>query len=294
MSTPTYLVTGASGQLGRRVVDLLLDRGVAPGAIIAATRKPESLAELTKRGVQVRAADFDDAASLTKAFAGATRALLVSTDALDRPGRRLEQHTRAVEALVAAGVEHVVYTSVPNPYPGSPVTIGRDHLETEQLIQRTRLGYTLLRNALYTDLWLMSLPGAVASGSLVDARGEARSTFVTREDCARAAEAALVAGAGRAILDVTGPDALTSAEVAAIVSKIVGKPISHVSVPRAVLVAGLVGHGVPAAMADVLADFDDAIEKGDFHLVSGTVLALTGRTPESVASFLERHKAALA
>lgn len=294
MSTPKYLVTGASGQLGRRVVALLIEEHrVAPASIVAATRKPEGLADLAAKGVDVRAADFEDGASLEKAFAGVTRALLVSTDALDRPGRRLEQHRRAVAALAGAGVAHVVYTSVPNPYPESPVKIGLDHLATEQLLQATRLGYTILRNSLYTDLMLHSLPGAVASGSLVDARGTGKAAFVTREDCARAAAAALVRGEGRTILDVTGPEAIDSAALAAIVSEVTKKPVAHTSVPRAALVDGLVAHGVPAPYANVFADFDEAIAKGDLHVVSSAVEALTGKKPESVASFLARNAGAL-
>ena len=111
MSSPTLLVTGASGQLGRRVIAHLLQTHRVPaGQIIATTRKPETLADLAAQGVQVRGADFDDPASLVAAFSGAQRLLLVSTDALDRPGRRLEQHQAAVAAAVQAGARHVVYT----------------------------------------------------------------------------------------------------------------------------------------------------------------------------------------
>ncbi len=286
----TYLVTGASGQLGRRVVSNLLERGIAPARIIATTRKPESLAALAERGVVVRAADFDDETSLTKAFAGATRALLVSTDALDAPGKRIAQHRAAIRALEAAKVDHVVYTSVPNPYPGSPVAIGQDHLETEQELGRTRLGFTVLRNSLYFDLLLHALPAALTSGDLVDARGDGAAAFVTREDCALAAAAALASDTrGRRIMDVTGPAALTSADVAKLVSDVAKKPIRHVSLSKDALVAGLTAHGFPPAIADVYASFDVAIEKGDFHVVSSTVKELTGNAPESVAAFLARH-----
>lgn len=290
----TYLVSGASGQLGRRVVSNLLERGIAPARIIATTRKPESLAALAERGVVVRAADFDDETSLTKAFAGATRALLVSTDALDAPGKRIAQHRAAIRALEAAKVDHVVYTSVPNPYPGSPVAIGQDHLETEQELGRTRLGFTILRNSLYIDLLLHALPAALASGDLVDARGDGAAAFVTREDCALAAAAALASDTrGRRIMDVTGPAALTSADVAKLVSDVAKKPIRHVSLSKDALVAGLTAHGFPPAIADVYASFDVAIEKGDFHVVSSTVKELTGNAPESVAAFLGRHASAI-
>ncbi len=109
----TLLVTGASGQLGRRVVELLLEAGA--GTVVAATRDPAKLADLAARGAVVRRADFDDEASLVEAFQGVDRLLLISTDALDRPGRRLAQHEAAVRAAVSAGVGHIVYTSLTNP-----------------------------------------------------------------------------------------------------------------------------------------------------------------------------------
>src|SRR4051794_23190970 len=158
----TLLVTGASGQLGRRVVELLLD--AKAGTVIAATRDPAKVADLAARGAVVRKADFEDEASLAEAFAGVDRLLLVSTDAVDRPGRRIAQHEAAVRAAVRAGVKHIVYTSMPNPGVDSPVSIAVDHRKTEEAITATSLGFTILRNNLYTDLLLQSLPRAVATG----------------------------------------------------------------------------------------------------------------------------------
>ena len=111
MSNSSVLVTGAAGQLGRRVLELLLE---APGAptLIATTRRPDELAAFAARGVDVRRADFDEPAGLEAAFAGAGRALLISTDSIDRPGRRIEQHAAAIQALERAGARHVVYLSL--------------------------------------------------------------------------------------------------------------------------------------------------------------------------------------
>ncbi len=187
----TLLITGASGQLGRRVLELLLDAGA--GKLIATTRNPEKLAELARRGVVVRKADFDDAASLPAAFAGAGRLLLISTDAVGTPGRRIAQHRAAVDAAVRAGVKHVVYTSLTRPEPGSPVTFASDHYGTEQALAASPLGWTILRNNVYTDFLLRSLPQAVATGKLVAAAGDGGAGYVTREDCARVAAAALLA-----------------------------------------------------------------------------------------------------
>src|SRR5215469_9569964 len=109
----TLLVTGASGQLGRRVVALLLE--AKAGRIVAATRNPDKIADLAGGGAIVRQANFEDPASLPNAFAGADRVLMISTDAIDKPGRRLQQHRNAVQAVARAGAKHIIYTSMPNP-----------------------------------------------------------------------------------------------------------------------------------------------------------------------------------
>lgn len=288
MSKPTLLVTGASGNLGRRVLELLLEANTG-SKIIATTRNPDKLADLTARGVEVRAADFDDAASLVKAFTGADRALLVSTDALDR---REAQQTRAVQAFVEAGVKHVVYTSVPEPET-TLALVGPSHAATERALAATKLDYTALRNNLYADLLLGALPGAVASGQLVDARGDGRIAWVTREDCARTAAAALVSATGRSAIDVTGPAAIGSDELAAIVSDLVAKPVQHVNVTPEQLVAGLVGHGFPEFVAQLFATFDSATAKGQLANATDTVEKLTGKKPQSIREFLAANRAAL-
>ncbi|WP_224243888.1 SDR family oxidoreductase [Hyalangium gracile] len=292
MSTTPLLVTGASGHLGRRVLELLLARGAGP--IIATTRNPDSLKDFAARGVDVRRADFDDEASLSQAFRGAGRALLISTDALDRPGRRLAQHQAAIRAMKAAGVRHIVYTSLPNPHPGSPISVAADHRETEAAIQASGLDFTFLRNNLYTDLFLHSLPAAIASGQLVDARGTGATAFVTREDCAQAAAAALAEPTtGRHTLDVTGPEAVTSDELAALLSELAGRKVVHVSVPPDALVRGMVGHGLPQPAAELYASFDAGIQKGELATVTDTVKRLSGHAPQSVRDFLTAHRAVL-
>ena len=286
------LVTGASGHLGRRVVELLLERGLGP--IIATTRSPDKLADLAARGVEVRAADFDDPASLAAAFAGARRALLVSTDALDRPGRRRDQQLAAVRAFEDAGVEHVVYTSCPSPYDGSPVGVVPDHLATERALAASRLDFTILRNNLYAEVILYSLPQAVAAGQLVDAKGDGGVAWVWRDDCARAAAAALADPTrGRRTLDITGPAAITSAELAAIASEVTGKPVRHVSVPLDALIAGMVQHGLPEPVAQLMASFDAGAARGDLAATSSAVVELTGAPPRSVREFLQAQRLAL-
>ncbi len=165
-----YLVTGASGHLGQLVITNLLETHKIPAnKIIATTRKPETLAALKAKGVDVRAADFDDTATLVKAFKGATRLLLISTDALDRPGHRLEQHKNAIAAAEKAGVDHILYTSLPKP-DTSAILFAPDHVGTEKTLAASSLkGWTVLRSNWYFENLFYALPSAIKSGTLYTA-----------------------------------------------------------------------------------------------------------------------------
>jgi NAD(P)H dehydrogenase (quinone) len=287
----SILVSGASGHLGRRVVENLLGR-VAPSSIVATTRKPESLAELAARGVLVRHADFDDDATMVAAFAGVDRALLISTDSLDKPGHRAAQHRRAIQAFARAGVKYLAYTSIVNPV-GSLIAVSKDHVETEQALAESGLHYTVLRNDMYSDYALDSAKRALASGSVVNARGSGKIGFVTRADCAAIAAAVLVEPpAGNQTLDVTGPEALDNAAFAAILSKLSGKAIGVQSIPVAALVDGMVQHGLPRHLAEILSSFDAGIAAGELAVVSDSVERFTGKKPESLADFLTRERSA--
>jgi NAD(P)H dehydrogenase (quinone) len=291
-STQTLLVTGGSGQLGRRVIDLLLEANA--GHVVTTTRTPEKLADLAARGVEVRPGDFDQPDSLAAAFAGVDRLLLISTDVLDESGTRLAQHRNAVAAAVQAGVKHVVYTSLVNPELGSPITIAGDHYGTEQALANSPLDWTILRNNVYTDTLLMSLPQAIASGQLVAAAGDGGVGYVTREDCARAAAAALAATtSGRTTLDVTGPEVVTYTNLAQIASEISGRPVNYISVSTEDMVAGMMQAGLPPFLAEALVSFHTAAAQGDHGFTTSVVADLTGTAPQSVGDFLLAYREAL-
>lgn len=290
----SILVTGASGHLGQRVIELILERPNPPH-VIATTRTPDKLRRFSERGVDVRAADFDDETSLEKAARGAERALLISTDVLDRPGHREAQQTRAVQAFAAAGVKHVVYTSIPNAE-RSKVIIAADHIATERAIAAAGLDYTFLRDNLYADLLFGTLPPALGTGKLIDARGNGKVAYVTREDCARVA-AAVIADpkySGRQVFDVTGPAAISSEELATIVSEVSGHVVRHVSVPLAAVKSAMLQHGLPERVASVYASFDDSIANHELEVVTDTVERVTGRKPQSVKDFLIANRERLA
>ena len=285
-----FIVTGASGQLGRQVVENLLAKGANP--VVAITRTPDKLADLRARGVEVRAGDFNDPATLGAAFAGGGRLLIISTDDLE-PCKRLAAHRNAIAAAQEAGVTHIVYTSLTNPDESSPITFAADHRESEALIKQTGLPHTILRNCLYADLLLMSGAQAIGAGALYAAAGDGKAGYVTRADCARAAAAALLSEIGSTLRDITGPEAVGHAEIAAILSQVAGKEIPYVPITRDALVEAMVTNGLPEFMANVFSSFDVAIAKGNLDMASDDVEKLTGLRPQSVRDFLLANTPAL-
>jgi NAD(P)H dehydrogenase (quinone) len=290
-SERTLFVTGASGHLGRRVVELLLENGA--GKIVAGTRKPEKLADLASRGLVVRQADFEDPKGLEAALAGVDRVLIISTDAIDRPGRRLAQHQAAVAAAASAGVKHAVYTSMPNPET-SPVVFAPDHLGTEQALKASGMGWTIVRNCWYTDFLIPTLAPAVASGKLSAATGQGGAPYVTREDCAQAAAAALAGTeTDNKTWNITGPDVVTYAELAKLASELTGRPVGFDPVTPEDRVTQLIAAGTPEFIAKLLVSSQKAIAQGKMGTPTSAVKELTGREPGSVREFLSAHRAAL-
>jgi NAD(P)H dehydrogenase (quinone) len=284
----TLLVTGASGQFGRLAVEELLARGATK--LIAGTRDPAKLADLAARGVEVRQLDFDDKASLAAGFAGVDRVLLISTDAV---GNRVAQHKNAVEAAKAAGVKHVVYTSAPNPRPNPGTGVSPEHYWTEVAIAAAGLDFTFLRNHIYAEISLLGAAPAIGSGQLYDATNGGGRSYVTRADAARTAAGALLTAEGQAIFDVTGPAAVTQAELAAEFAKASGKPVARVGLSGEQLRGGLIAAGLPEGMADVMVAFDVDAADGYHAVVTDTVEQFSGRKPETLTAFLEANRAAL-
>ncbi|ESX07703.1 SDR family oxidoreductase [Mesorhizobium sp. M0179] len=294
--TATLLVTGASGQLGRGVINHLLDTLKIPAnRIIATTRTPANLADLAVRGVVVRAADFNDPQSLAEAFAGADRALVISTNELEVQGKRREQQLAAVTAAKQAGVGHLLYTSMPNPEPGSPVVFAPDHYDTEQAIKASGIPYTIFRNGWYNENLFMALPQVLASGQWYTSAGDGAISYGTRDDFAAAIAAGLASDSSEsATYTLTGPSAYTAAEVAALVTEVTSKPIQVIQLSDEALTEGMKSAGLPEPFAKVLVSFDAAARAGDLGMVTDAVEKLSGRKSVPLKQFLETNKAALA
>ncbi len=276
----SIVITGATGQLGRLVVESLLDRGVAAGEIVALGRDLSRVEDLAERGVQVRQADYDEPATLGPALAGATRVLLVSAS---DPGRRFAQHRAVVEAVEAEGVEGVegveqlVYTSAPNAGTAS-YAIAADHRATEALLADSRLPTVVLRNGWYLENYLPQLPVYLEHG-VVGAAGDGRISAATRADLAEAAAVVLTTEGHAGRTYSLGGQAFTLTELAAEVARQSGREVGYTDVPEAQLVEILVGAGLPAPFAAVLADSDVGASRGELYLDPADLERLLGRRP---------------
>lgn len=301
----SIVVTGASGAFGKMVTQLLLEK-MAPSELILVTRKPDSLAHLAARGAQVRYGDFDDRQSLKAAFTGGKRMLLIST--LDVGERRRRQHTVAVEAAVAAGVQHIAYTSSVGIHPHSPAFVVADHLYTEDLLRRSGVAYTSLRDSQYAEVIVtMIAPIALASGKWVSSAGEGRMAFVSKKDCVRVAAAVLTTpGHEGAIYEVTGPELLSFRDAARLASEVTGRHIEYVvvsheekqaefdaaGIPRRYVEGMVHEHSGPWASEEMMS-YERALGAGYFAVCSGHVELITGQPPMSLRDVYLANKAAL-
>ena len=273
------IVTGATGQLGRLVIASLLK--TTPAAqIVAAVRDVAKAADLAAQGVQVRRADYNDAASLDSAFAGATKVLLISSSEV---GRRVPQHRAVIDAAARAKVGLFAYTSVLRA-DSSQLGLAAEHRETEALIRASGLAYSLLRNGWYVENYTAGLGGALEHGALAGAAGEGRIAAAARADYADAAAAVLSsAGPVEQVYELAGDTAFTLADLAAELSRQSGKQVPFHNLPQEEYRAMLIGVGLPAPVAELIADSDAAAAKGALDDGGRALSKLIGRPTITLA-----------
>ncbi|WP_330321064.1 NAD(P)H-binding protein [Streptomyces clavifer] len=276
------VVTGATGRFGRQVIEHLLLRGVPAAQVVAAARTPAKAAGLAALGVEVRTADYDRPETLSAAFAGADKVLLVSSTGSD--ATRVAQHRSAIDAAATSGVDLVAYTSVTRA-PTNPMGLARVHRATEQAIADAGLPAVVLRNGWYTENHTAALPGAVARGTLTGSAGDGRIAFATRADLAEAAAAVLTLDdqAGKTY-DLTGDTAWTLSELAAEAAARSGTPLPYVDLPAEQYRQILHRAGLPEPAVDLIVDADVQISHGALAHVTSDLTSLLGRptTPLSV------------
>jgi NAD(P)H dehydrogenase (quinone) len=287
----SLVVTGAAGHLGRLVAEQLLER-VAPEHLVLVTRTPEALREFRARGVEVRYGDFDEPASLHDAFAGGDRMLLISTDAI---GRRVTQHRAAINAAAAAGIDHVVFTSIVKPVATNPT--GRYAWEpglTEALLQRSGLAWTVLRFGTFAELVLAPAATAIQNRRMITNNGDGRIVPVSRRDCAEAAAIVLTTdGHIGETYEITGPEALSARDLVELYTELSGERVKVVQLNDAMLAEVLAGIGTPLPTVVSLVAFGRAVRLGYFDVIGPTFARLAGRPPTSLRHVLIAHRADL-
>lgn len=280
------LVTGATGQLGRRIVDQLVARRGGTAGLAVSVRDPARAADLAERGISVRPGDFDQPAGLAAAFAGAEKIVLVSTDGPREV--RIAQHRNAIAAARRAGVGHIVYTSFIDVAADSPAEFAAVHRTTEADLAASGLKFTVLRNPLYADLLPMTVGAALATGVFQLPAGTGRASFVSRAELAEAAAAAVLAPAlAKTVYELTGQATHDYSEVAAAIAKVTGKPVRYAAVSAADYTDALAGGGLPAWLAGALSTMYAAVAAGKFDRVSNDFAALVGHPPRPLACLVQ-------
>ena len=285
----SIVVTGATGQLGRHVLEALLERGVPAAEIVAAGRSVEKLADFAARGVHVQPMDYADAGSVAAALKGAKRVLLISGSEV---GQRVDQHRTVIEAARAEGVELLAYTSIANA-DTTAMVLADEHKATEALLRESGVPFVLLRNGWYLENYTEQLPGTLAQGAIAGSAGDGKVSGASRADYAHAAAAVLVADdqAGK-VYELGGDDAFSMADLAAEISAATGRTISYNDLPAEEYAGLLTGVGVPGAFAEILADSDLGIARGDLLVSSGDLRRLIGRPTTSLGQAVRSAAAA--
>lgn len=295
------IVTGATGAFGRAAAERLLEK-VGPSQLILTTRKPEQLTQFATRGVQVRKADFDHPESLADAFAGGERMLLISTP---RVGTRVGQHENAVQAAVKAGVRHIVYTSVMSAdKPANPAIVKLDHRATEEIIERSGVNWTFLRDSQYAEAIAMAvIPPALASGTLPDNCHDGQIAFVSRDDCVACAVGVLTQpGHENKAYEITGPELLSFPKAIRMASEMTGKPIAYKPVSDHEMFIYFDSLGIPRHASDDpakgpipwcsddMVTFGRSIREGYFNVLTDHVETITGRKPRALREVLHQYR----
>ena len=267
------VVTGATGKLGRLVVEELLKK-VAPSEIAAAVRSPEKATELKALGVAVREADYSRPETLRAAFAGAEKVLLLSSNEMGQP---VAQHTAVIQAAKAAGVGLLAYTSVLYA-DTTTLVLAPEHKATEEAIKASGVPYALLRNGWYLENHTENLGPALEHGAVLGSAKDGRFASAARADYAAAAVTVLTGeGYANSTFELAGDEAYTLTELAAAVSKQSGKTVVYKDLPATEYAGVLAGFGLPEPIAQMLAKADEGAAKGELDSSSRELHTLIGR-----------------
>jgi NAD(P)H dehydrogenase (quinone) len=279
-------ITGATGQLGQHVIENLL-KTVPASQIVAIVRNPAKGATLSLQGITVRQADYTDEAAFTTALQGIDKLLLISSSEV---GQRTPQHRNVINAAKSARVKFIAYTSLLHA-DTSPLGLADEHVATEKMLAESGLDFALLRNGWYSENYLASAPAALEHGVFIGAAGDGKIAAATRADYAAAA-ARVISEEGHAgkIYELAGDEGWTLSQLAAELAQQSGKKVVYQNLSEVDFAAALKGFGLPAGLAEMLADSDIGASKGglfdDSHTLSTLIKRPTTSLAESVSGIV--------
>ncbi len=276
-------ITGATGLLGQHVIENLLQT-VPAGQIVAIVRNPAKGASLSRKGISVRQADYNDEASLIRALQGVEKLLLISSSEI---GQRVTQHRNVINAAKSANVKFIAYTSLLHA-DTSPLGLHTEHVETEKMLADSGIRYALLRNGWYTENYLASVPAALEHGVFIGAAGEGKIAFAARADYAAAA-ACVISEDGHAgkVYELAGDEARTLSHPAKELTEQSGKNVVYQNLSQADFVAALKNAGLPDELSEMLADSDVGASVGGLFDDSHTLSKLIGRPTTTLAESIK-------
>jgi NAD(P)H dehydrogenase (quinone) len=283
-NSPRIFVTGATGQLGRKVIDALLQR-VPATSVVAGVRDMAKAADLQAHGVELRMADYDKPETLAAALRGIDRLLLISGNAV---GQRTRQHTAVIAAAKAAGVKLIAYTSVLRA-DTSKLGLAVEHKATEEALAASGVPHVLLRNGWYLENFAGRATTALQTGSLLTCAGAGRFSAATRADYAAAAAAVLATSTGHAgeRLELAGSSSFSMPEFAALIARVSGKPVACNNLSQADYEAALMKGGLPDFVAAILSNSDASAAAGWLQDDSRTLEKLIGSPTTTLKTIVE-------
>ncbi|HCR3336239.1 TPA: SDR family oxidoreductase [Morganella morganii] len=276
-------ITGATGLLGQHVIENLLQT-VPAGQIVAIVRNPAKGASLSRKGISVRQADYNDEASLIRALQGVEKLLLISSSEI---GQRVTQHRNVINAAKSANVKFIAYTSLLHA-DISPLGLHTEHVETEKMLADSGILYTLLRNGWYTENYLASVPAALEHGVFIGAAGDGKIASAARADYAAAAARVISEGghAGK-VYELAGDEAWTLTRLAKELTEQSGKNVVYQNLSQADFVVALKNAGLPDELSEMLADSDVGASVGGLFDDSHTLSKLIGRPTTTLAESIK-------
>lgn len=266
-------ITGATGQLGRLVIQTLLTKTAAEN-IVALVRDEQKAQDLKNQGIELRHFNYDQAETLVPALIGIDKLLLISANEI---GRRTPQHKAIIDAAKQANVQYIAYTSLLNA-DTNPLGLAQEHRETEQFIRESGLSFTFLRNNWYSENYLANVQHTAESGVLYGSAADGKISSASRQDYAEAAAHVLsTAGHENKTYELAGSESYTLTNLAAYIAQAANKPVIYQNISAEDYYRALNDAGLPSALIDVIVDADIHAAQGAMYSQSHDLEHLIGR-----------------